>query len=164
VTAQRSPAAPRARRVSRSADDTARLGASLAAALEPGDVLALSGPLGAGKTCFVTGLAHGLSAASRVRSPSFTLVNEYCGRLTLLHADLYRIEPGEVPALGLSELSERGVLAVEWGDKLPVALAVDALRLEFKFVSEQERAVTASADAGRGLALLAAWDRIEETP
>ncbi len=162
MSARATPAG--ARRVSGSADATERLGASLAPALEAGDVLALEGPLGAGKTRFVIGLARGLATGARVRSPSFTLINEYPGRLPLLHADLYRVEPEEVPALGLSELAERGVLAVEWGDKLPVGLAVPALRLEFEILTEGERAILGSARAGRGLALLEAWRRIESDP
>ena len=154
------PAPAGARRMTLSAEETAALGAALAHALEPGDVIALEGPLGAGKTRFVTGLARGIGAAERVRSPSFTLINEYRGRLVLLHADLYRVEEGEVPALGLGELGEDAVLAVEWGEKLPGRLAADALRLRFEIVSERERAITGSADAGRGAALLAAWRAI----
>ena len=146
-----------ARRVSASPEATERLGETLAGALESGDVLALEGPLGAGKTCFVTGLARGLAATSRVRSPSFTLVNEYPGRLALLHVDLYRIEPAEIEALGLDELSERGALAVEWGEKLPGGLGDEALRLKFEIRSERERELTASATHGRGLVLLEAW-------
>lgn len=158
MSAPRTEAAPPgARRVSDSAEATERLGESLADSLAPGDVLVLEGPLGAGKTRFVTGLARGLSPAARVRSPSFTLVNEYAGRVALIHADLYRIEPDEVGALGLGELGERGALAVEWGGKLPERLLAEALRLDFELISERERAITASARAGRGLALLEAW-------
>jgi len=146
--------------MSDSAEATERLGEALAPALAIGDVLALEGPLGAGKTRFVTGLARSLSPAARVRSPSFTLVNEYTGRVTLIHADLYRVEPGEVGSLGLAELAERGALAVEWGGKLPDRLAAGALRLDFELLSESERAISASARVGRGLVLLAAWRAI----
>jgi tRNA threonylcarbamoyladenosine biosynthesis protein TsaE len=152
-----SPGLPAERRASASVEDTERLGERLGAALEPGDVLVLTGALGAGKTRFVAGLARGLAAAARVRSPSFTLLNEYRGRVPLYHLDLYRLEPGETDGLGLDELLEQGALAVEWGEKLPAALRDEALTLAFEVVSAQERAVTAGACAGRGLALLAAW-------
>ena len=142
-----SPARPPGaeRRGSGSAAETESLGESLAHHLEPGDVLALSGPLGAGKTRFVVGLARGLDVAARVRSPSFTLVAEYHGRLPLLHVDLYRLAPTEADGLGLEEALERGVLAVEWGEKLPTWLRARALAIEFEIVSETERALVARA-------------------
>ena len=88
-----------------------------------GDVLLLSGNLGAGKTAFVRGLAAGLGLdPEEVSSPTFTLVHEYRGgRLTLYHADLYRLERAATDDLGLEEL-HRGVLAIEWPDRLTHAL------------------------------------------
>jgi tRNA threonylcarbamoyladenosine biosynthesis protein TsaE len=136
---------------------TEALGASLAPWLEPGDVVALRGPLGAGKTRFVAGLARGLSAAARVRSPSFALVHEYHGRLPLLHLDLYRLDPREVPGLGIEEGLERAAMAVEWADKLPEWLGRDALSIAFEITGESTRALTVAAAGGRGAALLAAW-------
>jgi len=152
--------APAARvevRESSSPEETARLGAALAPALAPGDVLLLTGPLGAGKTCFVTGVAAGLGSTGRVRSPSFTLVNEYAGRLPLFHLDLYRLDGGEAEALGLEEPLERGALVVEWGEKLPAHLRAGALTLTFAMASPGVRTIAASAAGGRGAALLAAW-------
>lgn len=148
--------APAARRTA-SAGETERLGEALAPALRPGDVVALSGPLGAGKTRFVAGLARGLAAAARVRSPTFTLVNEYAGRIPLVHVDLYRVEPGDVDGLGLDDQLERGALAVEWGERLPAAQGDDALLLEFTIVCDDERTITARAAGGRGVELLAAF-------
>jgi tRNA threonylcarbamoyladenosine biosynthesis protein TsaE len=159
-----SDAAGTARRASASVEETERLGEALAPALAPGDVLVLSGPLGSGKTRLVAGLARGLAAAARVRSPSFTLLNEYRGRIPLFHLDLYRLERGETDGLGLEELLEQGALAVEWGEKLPSALREEALALGFEVLSEHERAVTAEAVAGRGLALLAAWRAATPAP
>ena len=104
-----------------SEDDTAALGRELAAALNAGDVLLLYGDLGAGKTAFVRGLAEGLGVdRSEVSSPTFTLIQEYRGgRLTLFHVDLYRInDPRELDDLGLDEIAEEGVLAIEWSEKL----------------------------------------------
>ena len=140
---------------------TEQLGASLAPLLEQGDVVSLSGPLGAGKTRFVAGLAHGLSAASRVRSPTFTLVKEYRGRLMLIHLDLYRLERVDPLELGLDEQRERGALVVEWGERLPMTWSDRALRIDFEIGPEDRRVLRASAGAPRSLELLAAWDALE---
>jgi len=145
------------RRVAASESDTEALGEALAAELAAGDVIVLSGPLGAGKTRFVSGLARGLNARSRVRSPSFTLLNEYRGDRLLLHLDLYRVEPRDVDGLGLEEQIEHGVLVAEWGEKLPESLRREALTLRFAIVSETQRAITARAAGPRGLTLLARW-------
>ena len=102
--------------------ETAAAGRELAARVQPGDVVLLTGDLGAGKTAFVRGLAEGLGIdASEVTSPTFTLIQEYSGgRLCLYHVDLYRLKPIEVDDLGLDELtSEGGVTAIEWPDRLP---------------------------------------------
>ena len=146
--------------VSRRSDsptETERLGAALALALEIGDVLTLRGPLGSGKTCFVTGLARGLAVKGRVRSPSFGLVHELQGRLLLAHVDLYRLSEREADALGLEELHERGVLAVEWGEKLPPALRADELAISFRAPAVEVRELTALGRGPRGGALLEAW-------
>jgi tRNA threonylcarbamoyladenosine biosynthesis protein TsaE len=119
--------------------------------------VALVGPLGAGKTRLVAGLARGMAAAARVRSPTYTLVNEYPGRVPLVHLDLYRVSPAEIEGLGLEDHLERAALVVEWGEKLPPSLRAEALTLEFEIVSATGRAIRADATAGRGNELLAAW-------
>ena len=144
-------------RATASVQETERLGEALAPSLREGDVVALLGPLGAGKTRFVAGLARGLAAGARVRSPTYTLVNEYPGRIALVHLDLYRVAPGEVEGLGLDEYLEGGAVVVEWGEKLPPARCADALMLDFAIVSERERAISARAAGVRGAELLAAW-------
>jgi tRNA threonylcarbamoyladenosine biosynthesis protein TsaE len=121
-----------AEHVTHSEEETQAVARALAATLSPGDVVLLSGNLGAGKTAFVRGLLEGLGGdADDVSSPTFTLVHEYRGgRLTLYHADLYRLERAAAEDLGLEEMGlADGVLAIEWPDRLshgiPAAVRVD---------------------------------------
>lgn len=103
-----------------STEETEAAGERLARGMGVGDVLLLEGPLGAGKTTFVRGLARGLGVAGHVASPTYQLVREYRGRIPLAHADLYRLEDpaAELPGLGVEELLDRGALVVEWGDRV----------------------------------------------
>ena len=113
---------------------TRRIGELLGRLAQPGDVLGLDGPLGAGKTCLVQGLARGLGVPKEaaVSSPTFTLVNQYAGRLPLFHVDLYRLEAeSELAELGLWEAADAGgVLAVEWLSRFPGAVPADRLQLD----------------------------------
>jgi len=114
--------------VTHSEEETIALARQLARDLRPGDVVLLSGHLGAGKTAFVRGLAEGLGIdPGEVSSPTFTLVHEYRGgRLTLYHADLYRLERAATGDLGLEEMGVKdGVLAIEWADRLTHTMAGD---------------------------------------
>ncbi len=99
--------------------DTAAAGEQLAHALRSGDVVLLSGELGAGKTAFVRGLARALGVPEEdVTSPTFTLVQEYrAPEVVLFHVDLYRLSPREVDDLGLDEMRDEGILAIEWPDR-----------------------------------------------
>jgi tRNA threonylcarbamoyladenosine biosynthesis protein TsaE len=110
----------------RSEEETQEVARQIAASLAAGDVLLLSGNLGAGKTAFVRGLAQGLGIDPEdVASPTFTLLHEYRGgRLALYHADLYRLEQAAVEDIGLEEpgLAD-GILAIEWPDRLTHAIA-----------------------------------------
>ena len=147
------------RRTSSSEAETLRLGEALAPLLEPGDVIALEGPLGAGKTRFVAGLAHGLDVKARVRSPTFTLVNEYRGRITLLHVDLYRLEPREVAGLALEERADSAALVVAWSDRLPGSLLDEALHVEITPGEGDLRTFEVRGDHGRGAELIERWQR-----
>jgi tRNA threonylcarbamoyladenosine biosynthesis protein TsaE len=103
-------------------EETRDLGASLATELAPNGVLLLSGDLGSGKTVLTQGIARGLGIGPReVQSPTFTLIREHQGSGgRLVHVDLYRLDPEDVPALGLEELlAGRGVKVVEWAERLP---------------------------------------------
>jgi len=126
-----------------SEDETAAVGRELAATLSAGDVLLLFGDLGAGKTAFVRGLAEGLGVSrDEVSSPTFTLIQEYRGgRLPLFHVDLYRIEdPREFDELGLDEIAEDGVLAIEWADRYPRP-PQGAVRVRIEHAGESQRRV-----------------------
>lgn len=107
--------------LSRSEAETDSIAHSLASRLAPGSVVLLSGGLGAGKTVFVRGLVRGVEGdPDEVTSPTFTLVQEYHGRVTLYHVDLYRLEGPEADDLGLEEMTaDQAILAIEWADKLP---------------------------------------------
>ena len=128
---------------SRSVAETQRLGELLGEALEGGDVVALSGELGAGKTCLTQGIARGLGVDPSVpiTSPSFTLVGEYPGRLVLRHADFYRVESyARLEDAGFDDLLDpSGVLVVEWPERFPEALPKERLEVEIELISEAER-------------------------
>ncbi len=133
-------------RVTRSEDETADVASEFAAALKAGDVILLSGNLGAGKTAFVRGLASGLGINPEdVSSPTFTLVHEYRGgRLTLYHADLYRLEGIATEDIGLEEMGVAdGVLAIEWPDRLAHAMP-GARVVQIDIVDETTRRVSYS--------------------
>ena len=109
---------------------TLALGRRLGAVARAGDVVLLDGPLGAGKTVLVRGLAQGLGSTAEVASPTFVLVRQYGGRLNLVHADLYRLDdPRDVDRLGLLEMTDDAVLVVEWPERAPALAAAAALRL-----------------------------------
>jgi tRNA threonylcarbamoyladenosine biosynthesis protein TsaE len=126
--------------------ETEALGERFARHARPGWVLALNGDLGAGKTRFVQGLARGLQVASRVHSPTFTLVNEYPGgRLKLFHLDLYRLEtPEQVLSAGIEEfLQTDGVCVIEWAARLAgLGWQIPEMRtIHIEILSESERRI-----------------------
>ena len=128
----------------RSEDETARVARDLAKTLQPGAVVLLQGQLGAGKTAFVRGLAEGLGIDPEVvSSPTFTLVHEYRSeRLTLYHADLYRLEKTAAEDLGLEEQAvAKGVLAVEWPDRFTHQFA-GAVTVVIEIVDDTTRRVS----------------------
>lgn len=138
--------------------DTRDIGAALGDALRPGDALALAGDLGAGKTTLVQGIARGLGYEGHVASPTFTLVREYRGRLTLQHVDVYRLERiQDVVDLGLDD-DPQAVLAVEWGDAVEGLLPADHLTVAIRVGDDEARTIELSAIAGGAWA--ARWDAL----
>jgi tRNA threonylcarbamoyladenosine biosynthesis protein TsaE len=132
-------------RVTRSPEATRALAARLGDRLAPGDVVALNGELGSGKTEFVHGLAQGLGVPPHlVASPSFTLVHEYPGRVLLVHLDLYRLE--DLPASMLPDLEEYlsgpQVVVAEWARRLAPLLPGDYLEIDLEILGESERELT----------------------
>ena len=139
--------------------ETRAAGELIAEALEPGDVVLLVGELGAGKTTFVQGVASGLGVTDDVTSPTFTLCQVYEGRLTVLHADLWRLERlQEVVDLALDEgLEEGGVLLAEWGEGAVERYGDDALIVTIELgETETERVLRLEAHGAR-------WERRVET-
>jgi len=138
------------------AADTQAIAERLGRLLSAGDVLALIGPLGAGKTTFVQGLARGLEVAPdrHVASPTFALVNEHPGRVSLVHADLYRIEhERELAELGLVDAFDRAAVVIEWLDRFPDAAPAERLEITIAFAEGDARTLTLKPIGTRAIAL-----------
>jgi tRNA threonylcarbamoyladenosine biosynthesis protein TsaE len=133
-------------------EQTASAGEALGRTLGPGDVVALYGDLGAGKTCFVQGLVRGLGVTTQATSPTFVLVNEYRGRLPVHHVDAYRTGGlTELIDLGLLDLIDGdGVTLLEWADRAEPLLPARAVRVRIEGLGDEPRVVT--IEDPRGLA------------
>ncbi|MBI2832106.1 MAG: tRNA (adenosine(37)-N6)-threonylcarbamoyltransferase complex ATPase subunit type 1 TsaE [Chloroflexi bacterium] len=129
--------------VSRNPEQTQRIGARIGEMACPGDVILLTGKLGAGKTCLTQGIAQGLGIEEYAASPSFVLVREHYGRLPLYHVDLYRLDNiEEIADLGLDEyLYGKGVCVVEWAEKGPGLLPAEHLLIKIDYLSDTERSL-----------------------
>lgn len=139
--------------------DTERAGQALAPLLRAGDVVALSGDLGAGKTHLVQGVAAGLGVPDAVTSPTFNIMLVHRGRLPLYHLDLYRLEHEEelIDIDFFETLEGDGVSMVEWGDRFPHALPPEHLRVEIHRLGGDDRAFDLCPVGERGAALADAW-------
>jgi tRNA threonylcarbamoyladenosine biosynthesis protein TsaE len=144
---------------SRSPEETRRFGQCLGRQLRPGDLVTLSGDLGAGKTCLVQGIALGIGVDPRVpvTSPSYTLIGEYPGRARLCHADFYRLQSrARLESAGWEDLLDgEGVIVVEWPERCPEALPDDRLEIGMEIVSEAERRISVRGRGPRGEVLSA---------
>lgn len=128
---------------SASVEETESIARRLGAAARPGDVIALTGDLGAGKTAFVRGLAAGLGIdPENVASPTFTMVDEHAGQVPLVHVDLYRLEPGGADVGALREYAAPGaVTAIEWFERLPPGALDASLRVRIDYAEPGRRLV-----------------------
>lgn len=151
---------------SRGPGETRRLGARLGRLLRPGDVVLLSGDLGAGKTVFVQGVARGLGFAGSVSSKSFVLLGEYQGREhKLYHADLYRLEvPEQAEELAMDEYCADGVLVAEWPERAPHVFPPDHLSVRFQVTGERTRRLTLAANGPRSVEVLARFEKTLAAP
>jgi tRNA threonylcarbamoyladenosine biosynthesis protein TsaE len=131
-------------RTTHSAEETEALGERLGAALRGGEILALIGELGAGKTTLIRGIARGLGVGETVTSPTFVLAKPYCGRLTLYHLDFYRLESrGDFYSIGFEEfLEETAVVAIEWAEKFLEMLPRPFLAIELEISQKDSRKIT----------------------
>jgi tRNA threonylcarbamoyladenosine biosynthesis protein TsaE len=147
----------------RSPEETETLGEHLAGSLRAGDVLGLSGDLGAGKTCLVRGICRGLGVQDRVTSPSFLTVNEYRGRLPVFHVDLYRIDRvGDLRTDGYDEMVfGPGVTLIEWSERMTDVLPDERLDVSIEITGQQERRLTFRPRGSRGRDLVS---RLSDSP
>lgn len=133
-----------------SPSDTQKLGKRIGGKLGPGSIIALMGELGCGKTCFTKGLCAGLGIPKKeVNSPSFTLANEYKGKLPVFHLDLYRIDDVDASLdMGISDYllrTESGVLIIEWAERIIPLLPDSYLAVNFSVISSKKRSITLTA-------------------
>lgn len=130
--------------ITRGEEETEALGKKVGQRLVAGDVLAFTGGLGMGKTCFVRGLAKGMGLDANVSSPTFALVNEYRGPLPLFHFDMYRIgDLDDLYSIGFFDyLDAGGVLAIEWSEHIWQALPEHTIKVDFSRIDDQTREIT----------------------
>ncbi|MEZ4769024.1 MAG: tRNA (adenosine(37)-N6)-threonylcarbamoyltransferase complex ATPase subunit type 1 TsaE [Caldilineales bacterium] len=156
--------------ISHSAEETESLGEALGRAMQPGDVIALTGDLGAGKTCLTRGIARGLGVSDAVTSPTFILVAEYATRsgATLYHADCYRLGDAavaEAESIGLAEMmAGDGFAVIEWAERIDRLLPADALRVELVAIDDSQRRIDLHAGGARSRALARALEHLKPVP
>ncbi|MDI6861357.1 MAG: tRNA (adenosine(37)-N6)-threonylcarbamoyltransferase complex ATPase subunit type 1 TsaE [Caldisericia bacterium] len=123
--------------------ETIELGERLSYCLKKGDLILVKGELGAGKSTFIKGIGKGFKILNEIKSPSFIIVNEYKGKeLSLYHIDLYRINGVEIFELGLKEFLNKGVVAIEWADKVEEFFSdFDLIEVKIEILSENERLI-----------------------
>jgi tRNA threonylcarbamoyladenosine biosynthesis protein TsaE len=129
-----------------SAQETSAFARSIGEKLREGDILALSGELGSGKTCFTGGLARGLGVNEnyQITSPTFTLINEYPAKYRLYHFDVYRLNCyADLEDLGYEEyFAGKGVVVIEWAEKIAQIIPEAAIFINFEYIDENKRKIT----------------------
>jgi tRNA threonylcarbamoyladenosine biosynthesis protein TsaE len=144
--------------ISRSPEQTKRIGARLGSGLKKGDVICLYGELGAGKTTLVQGLVQGWGSAELVTSPTFVLINEYRrpDNAEIHHLDAYRLkDEGEAEVLDVNELIEQGILLVEWPERIQKILPADHLWIEMYWIADEQRRMVFLPHGDRNMELAA---------
>ncbi|MEN6375999.1 MAG: tRNA (adenosine(37)-N6)-threonylcarbamoyltransferase complex ATPase subunit type 1 TsaE [Smithella sp.] len=135
------------------AEETFEFARKIGKKLKEGDILALSGELGSGKTCFTGGIARGLGVSEnyQITSPTFTLINEYPARLRLFHFDVYRLNGFfELDDLGYDEfISGNGVVVIEWAEKIAEIIPDTAFFINFEYIDENKRKITIKGSQNR---------------
>jgi len=146
--------------ISKSAEETLEIGRIIGEQLGAGDVLALTGDLGSGKTCLTQGIARGLRVPEeyRITSPTFTLINEYPGRVRLYHMDMYRLTgPEDLADMGYEDyFYGDGVVVIEWAEKITDVLPAENLRASLRYINESSREIRMAGGAGKAGRIIAA--------
>lgn len=133
-----------------SPEETLHIGRLIGEMAAPGDIILLSGPLGAGKTCLAQGIAKGIGVKESPPSPSYVLVREFEGRFPLYHMDLYRLEFEEIAELGIEDyMSGKGVCVIEWAEKAAPLMPQEHLSVNLSYLGERERELEVIPEGSR---------------
>ena len=149
--------------IAKSPEETKKIGKEIGKLVRPGDLLAFYGELGAGKTCFIQGISQQLEVKDYVTSPSFTIINEYQGKIPIYHFDLFRLNSAEeILELGYEEyFYGEGLTVIEWAEKIEQLLPREHLKIDIKFKDRYERIITFISQEDRFKKFLKELSRIE---
>ena len=149
--------------ITKSPEETKNLGEEVGKLAKPGDLLAFYGELGAGKTCFIQGISQELEVKDYVTSPSFTILNEYQGKIPIYHFDLFRLDKAEeILELGYEEyFYGKGLTVIEWAEKIEQLLPKENLKIEIKFKDRYQRTISFIPQGDRFNKFLEELNRIE---
>jgi len=149
--------------ITKSPEETKKIGKDISRLVKPGDLIAFYGELGAGKTCFIQGVSEGLEVKDYVTSPSFTIINEYQGKIFVYHFDLFRLNDiEEILELGYEEyFYGNGLTVIEWANKIEKLLPKDHLKIDIKFKDCYKRRISFVPQGDRFNKLLEELTRIE---
>jgi len=150
--------------ITKSPEETKNLGKEISKIIKPGDLLAFYGELGAGKTCFIQGISLGLEVKDYVTSPSFTIINEYQGKIPIYHFDLFRFDNAEeILELGYEEyFYGEGLIVIEWAEKIERFLPKEHLKIDIKFKDCYERTISFISQGDRFDKFLKELSKIED--
>ncbi|MBA7582250.1 tRNA threonylcarbamoyladenosine biosynthesis protein TsaE [subsurface metagenome] len=149
--------------ITKSPEETKNLGKEVSKLTKPGDILAFYGELGAGKTCFIQGISQGLEVKDYVTSPSFTIINEYQGKVPIYHFDLFRLDNDEdILELGYEEyFYGEGLTVIEWAEKIEQLLPKKHLKVDIKFKDRYQRTISFISQGDRFNKFLEELNRID---